>query len=377
MVISIINGFKYESYWGSKNNNTNKPLKPREGKPWQNQKLFIHKLIRSQQYLKHIKQFKKYDEPKDCLICGKKSITTGLLQLNKWRWEDGLIHYIEKHSIKPSEQFIDTLFRHEIGASFNKNKAESVYRIHSKAVVSDNKQYLKLDRNQIFIMDALMKHGEAKRYHDATGSHTVYRYSEHYGILDFDEHGLDKIIISARTNRVEATDDEIYFPTDMEDVFDYEYIFHTHPPTPRPGGRADQGILYEFPSINDLFHFTDKYNKGTAQGSIVVAAEGMYIIRKHLFDNKPLKYDEDLLYKKAQRAFIELQNKAVDTYGSNFGSYEFYSKIAQDRSYIDKFNTTINKFDLHIEYYPRIRDSAGHWIIDTIYLPVFAVEPAK
>ena len=99
-------------------------------------------------------------------------------------------------------------------------------------------------------------------------------------LLDFNNSGLEKIIISGNTSRVDANDDVIFLPKNMIDAFDYEYIFHTHPPTPKQGARANVGILYEFPSISDLFHFMDHYNEGKTQGSIVIAPEGMYIIRK-------------------------------------------------------------------------------------------------
>ena len=43
----------------------------------------------------------------------------------------------------------------------------------------------------------------------------------------------------------------------------YQYLFHTHPPTPKPGGRAGEGIVYEFPSIGDILHFIDHFNLKT------------------------------------------------------------------------------------------------------------------
>ena len=56
-------------------------------------------------------------------------------------------------------------------------------------------------------------------------------------------------------------------------------MFHTHPPTPFPGSRVVDGILYEFPSISDIYHFADHFNAGETQGSLIIAPEGMYIIR--------------------------------------------------------------------------------------------------
>ena len=72
-------------------------------------------------------------------------------------------------------------------------------------------------------------------------------------------------------------------PNNVEDMFNYEYIFHTHPPTPRPGGRVNVGIVYELPSIGDVLHFIDHFNDGKISGSIVITSEGIYNIRHYYF----------------------------------------------------------------------------------------------
>jgi len=105
-------------------------------------------------------------------------------------------------------------------------------------------------------------------------------------LLDFDNNGLEKIIVSGNTNRVDTNDEDIFLPGNMIDMFDYEYIFHTHPSTHGVGGRAKYGILYEFPSMGDIFHFLDHYNEGKTQGSMIIAPEGMFVIRKHIHDDK-------------------------------------------------------------------------------------------
>ena len=65
----------------------------------------------------------------------------------------------------------------------------------------------------------------------------------------------------------------------MIDAVDFEYMFHTHPATPYPGARINEGILYEFPSVSDLFHLIDHHNDGITQGSMIITPEGMYIIK--------------------------------------------------------------------------------------------------
>lgn len=369
--------YKYESFWRDSYNkktldSDNKQLPwPIEQKKqiFQSINSFLEKLKAVEEYLDKENKFINHDDPKKCLICDKKRISTKIYSINNIRWEDGLKHYIEDHNIKPSDEFIDFIFRYT-----NAQKGiKKITRIHGIKVSKSGKKYLKLERNQILIMDALMRHGGFKIYKDDKNKN-VYRYSEHAGLLDFNNEGLEKIIISGNTTRVDVHDDDIFLPKNMIDAFDYEYIFHTHPPTPKPGGRVELGILYEFPSISDLFHFMDHYNKGQTQGSIIIAPEGMYIIRKKDQDDKLIKINEDKMYNETNNIMWKCQREAIDNYGTKFSSYDFFSKIAQDSTFISKINKVLNKYMLHIDYYPRIRDDKNRWIIDSIYLPVYVIE---
>jgi hypothetical protein len=202
----------------------------------------------------------------------------------------------------------------------------------------------------------------------------IYRYSEHVGLLDFNKNGIEKIIISGETSRIEKSDSDIYMPKNIPYSMDYEYIFHTHPPTPKPGGRAEYGILYEFPSVSDIVHFIEHYNNGNTQGSLVICSEGLYNIRKQILDNKKIKIDQNIMYKTIDKTMKAVQKDALKIYGYDFTSYVFYSQIAQDTKYIDDINKVLNKFKLHIDYYPRVKNN-NKWIIDTIHLPVFITNP--
>lgn len=370
--------YRYESYWRKSKNDDTRDSEgkrfpwPKEGsKYWTDKIQFVEKLIKTEDYLLNKHKFKKgvYNN-RDCLICGKKNITTGSFNLNNIIWEDGLNHYIEVHDVKPSPEFVEAIFKFNPDSKYFKR----TIRYGSHLYTIENMQYLKLDRNQILILDALLEHGGYSRKYIDTKRNNIYRYSEHSGLLDFNHFGLDRIIISGKTNRVDQGDEEIFLPKNMSDALDYEYLFHTHPPTPKPGGRANIGILYEFPSISDLFHFIDHFNDGQTQGSIVVASEGLYIIRKLIFDREKIKINEDHLYRDMMNAMRNAQQKAIKKYGTDFTTYEFYSKISQDRQYIDSLNDVLEKYELKIEYYPRERDESGKWFIDTIYLPVFVIE---
>ena len=381
-IITLNNiSYKYEFFWRnsdkSKEHDSNGKILPYPSHVkinlWVEKDIFITKLIEVQNNIFSSK-FKQYDkkEYKNCLLCDKKNITTGLFSINGMRWEDGVKHYMKKHNIKPSADFIDFIFRY----SPVNEKPKIIARIKGVHFFKSNKKYLKIDRNQILIMDALMKHGGYKIYKDNKNK-DVYRYSEHAGLLDFDNSGLEKIIISGNTTRVDDNDDDIFLPRNMLDAYDYEYIFHTHPPTPKPGGRINIGILYEFPSISDIFHFMDHYNDGETQGSIVIAPEGMYIIRKKEVDEKKIKINENKFFNETNKIMWKCQRESIEKYGKKFTTSEFYSKISQNRTYIDSINKVIHKYGLHIDYYSRIKDTKKAWIIDTVYLPVYVIEPKK
>ena len=235
-------------------------------------------------------------------------------------------------------------------------------------------KYLKIHKNQLLIMDALMIHGSYnKKYQDKKD---IFKYSEHSGLLDFNNKGLEKIIVSAKTNRIDKGDDELFMPNDLKESFDYEYIFHTHPATPRLGGRIKDGILYEFPSISDMFHFIDHYNDGSTQGSMVMAPEGLYNIRA-VDNSKKIKmtYDRENKFYKAYRDIFEDTNiDAIEVHGKKFSDKYYYSKIASDTQYIDSINKMLKKYNLFIDYFPRIKNKKGQWIVDTIYIPIYPRE---
>lgn len=369
----IINGSTYnvESKWRkSKTSNEKDKLGvlypfPIEGNIWSAKYDFLKQLKYVNKHLKLLNKFSLYNNPKNCLLCKDKNVITGMFMYKNYIWEDGLIHYINIHNITPSKNFIDFIY----SQNFDKTKP---YLFRYKGIVyeRDRLTYIQISRNQLNILDALMRHGGyTKKYVD--NKKKIYRYSEHMGVLDFDKNKLYKIIISGETTRVDKNDTEIYFPNNLHDLPDYEYIFHTHPPTPKPGGRAKEGILYEFPSIGDILHFIYYHNIGHTVGSLVVTPEGLYNIRKLYFDNKKIKINENILFKNYGDVFIEIQDNALKLYGSDFTTHYFYSEIAQNKTFIDKLNELLNEFQIHIDFFPRKEDDKKSWILDTIYLPVY------
>ena len=386
---------KLESYFETEKNSKNKddldnkfPY-PIEGTFWTDKDQFLDKLIKIEKFILLTKNFYNFENPEKCILCYEKNtkntknkvitVSTGYYSLNDIIWKNSLVHYILYHNIKPSNEFIDFIYEYNIKNNIKNNKNNfDVLEINGESYMQDNIKYLKVHKNQILIMDALMVHGGYNKKYSNIHKTDFFRFSEHAGILDFDDLGLDKIIISAKTSRVDKNDNEIYFPKNMKEAFDYEYIFHTHPPTPKPGSRAKNGILYEFPSISDILHFYDHYNMGKTQGSIVIAPEGLYNIRKFSQNNKDkINLDseiEDIMINKLTKVYNKVQYNSIKKHGSKFTLDKFYKEIVQDFTAIDSINNILHEYDLHIDYFPRIKDSQNNWVIDTIYLPVLVNE---
>jgi hypothetical protein len=339
---------------------------PKEGKTWSMSSKFIDRLNHINNLIETKKQKNVYTRQnnKDCLLCNKKKISNKIYFLGKYLWDDNIIHYIKYHNSKPNEEFIDFIFDINLDKYFATN-------IIGRMEKDKDIPHLKLDRNQIMILDALMKHGGyTKKYYDINNK-KISRYSEHAGFLETKNKTVYDVIVSGNTLRVDTGDSEIFLPGDMPKAFSFHYIFHTHPPTPKPGGRAIDGIIYEFPSVGDILHFIEHHNSGKTIGSLVMAPEGMYNIRKTTYDKDKIKINENSLYKEMKTELWNINKSAIKEYGSNFTTYIFYSKIAQDTKYINMINKKLEKYLIHIDFFPRTMDDSGKWIVDTIYIPLY------
>lgn len=331
---------------------------------------FLNKLESVQSSLIYNNKYRPYSKQdyKECKICNKPDVTKGQFILtNSVMWEDSLSHYVSVHDQQQTDEFTDTIFRYK-----HKSNNYQVSRLKGTKFTKHNLQQLKIDRNQLLILDSLMIHGSKRHYKD--DKKKLFRYSEHAGLLDFNENRLFKVVVYGDTRRVDDDDDDIFLPGELEDAPDYEYIFHTHPATPTPGARAKIGVLYEFPSVGDIFNFIDNHNKGYTQGSCVITPEGLYVIRQTVHSLKKIRIDENKLFK-IYNDFVEgVQTDAIDKYGVNFTLNTFYSKISQDKFFINKVNDMLKQFGLKIDFFPRVKDEKNRWILDTVYLPVIPVE---
>jgi len=375
----IIDGkiYKLESVWRCSKDDNSKDMRgkmfpfPVQQMNWTGQMQFIDRLKEIQDHLE-LHEKRSINLPskkcKDCLLCDEKNIITKRFVLGNYVWDNGLIHYIKNHNIRPSRDFVDKLFTFDI-------PSDTMVRLIGRITTNNEKtsSFLKLEKNQLMILDALMRHGGYnKKYYDSENKNVI-RYSEHAGFLDIREKVVHNVIVSGNTLRVDRGDEEIFLPINNPEAFDYEYIFHTHPPTPKPGGRAIDGILYEFPSLGDIFHFIDHYNDGNTIGSLVMTSEGLYNIRKleKSADKKKININEDDMFSELKKVFRQAQSDAISKYGCEFSSYHFYSVIAQDITFITKINEHLGKYHIIIDFYPRTKDFKGLWIVDTIYIPIY------
>jgi hypothetical protein len=248
---------------------------------------------------------------------------------------------------------------------------KDLYKIKAKIYKKHDARYIKISKNQLRILESLYLDGsKEKKYFDSKGK---LRFTEHSGLLDFGKSRLQRIIINAKQNISDKLDDKILLPENMPDAIDFEYIFHTHPSTPNPGSRVFEGILYEFPSVSDIFHFIEHHNQGKTQGSIIITPEGLYIIK---CINSKLKInikDEDYIINFLEEKVDEIQNDALIKYMNKITDNIFYKKIARDLTFIGRYNELIKDLNLKVFYKPRVLVNKK-WVLDDLYLKVSPIE---
>jgi hypothetical protein len=242
--------------------------------------------------------------------------------------------------------------------------------------------YLMFNTNDLNIIDGLYEEGSKKIYIEQKKNiftSEENRFSEHYGFLCFVNGTLDKVIVKSKT-RVDKDDPVIYLPKNSVDRLKADYFFHTHPKTPHLGSRIKMSILYEFPSINDLLNFIEYHNRGMLIGSLVIAPEGIYNIRKYIFNRDKIRLDHEIFLSELEDVYIECYQESM-TYYKNLkkttkkidNEYKiskkiFYNKIATNLSFIKKINKTLEKYDITIDFYNRVNIN-NKWIFPTIYIP--------
>ena len=331
---------------------------------------FINKLKKIQLLLENNQTITKYKIKKKCLFTNNILPSYKLYNLYNVNWDNTLIYYMKTFNIKPSKDFYN--FINSISINNNNNiKLSNKYKykyfkIKTKIYIKYNAKYLLFTENMIRIMDAL--------YHDGSNRHykykNSYKYSEHSGLIDFNHKSIDKIIVNAKENYIDPHDDIIFLPHNIDHEEDYEFIFHTHPKTK---DRLKDNIIYEFPSISDIINFSQNYNEGKTQGSIVVAPEGLYII--HAIDNNYKvvipNLDEEFIL---ENLLFEIHEESIKKYTKKFTKKIYYNKIIKDKRFLYKYNKLLIKLNIKIKYYYRIKKN-NNYIIPKFTLKFNVIEP--
>lgn len=249
----------------------------------------------------------------------------------------------------PSDYFIKTVINTNIINDVLTNPPMKITKDDINRV-----KYVTITHNHLLIMDALMKQGSNKRYQSPLKN--KYLYSEHSGALKLRDYVVDEIVIFTNTDRSDHMDQNILLPNNSINLLNYEFIFHTHPNTDVHGGRIDEGIIYEFPSSNDIFNFVKYHNEGRAEASIIIAPEGCYIIRLRSLNNIVNYNNED--YETIYQLILKLERMAkkdklhlIDKIKKN--EDDFHKYVSHDARYIQMLNRSIKKNNIFIEYYPR------------------------
>lgn len=277
----------------------------------------------------------------------------GFYVLGNIRWSDSLMSKIQKCKY-PSKYFVKVIMATQIVSDYICN----VPMILPKKLIP-RFTYVTLTNHALHAIDALWSQGSAPRYE----YQNRYIYSEHSGVLSVDDKRIDKVITLTNSTRIDPNDDGIYLPNNNDEFNDYYYMFHTHPNT----NRLDEGIIYEFPSASDIYNFVTYYDTGKTQASVIVCPEGMYVIR-------PLKYIDkydlsDNHYFEINSMINRLEQKAAKLLKRVKDKNTFHKYVSQNTSAIQAYNNFVAKFNLYVEYYPRVYVN-GEWVLRTVYLPL-------
>ena len=296
----------------------------------------------------------------DCTKCNNNKF----FQLGNIIWSGNMIHKINTHQSYPSEYFIKVIINCYIIDNMIINPP-----IELPPEKIEKFMYIPLKYNLLLILDALWKQGSKPRYIGKDDQ--KYIYSEHSGVLSLKNNIINNIIISTETNRLDPTDDTIYLPINTDNLDKYEYLFHTHPNTLKYAGRISEGVIYEFPSANDILNFIKYHDEGRAQASLIIAPEGMYVIRP-IKDLK--KYDIDMeIFYHLRKFIMKLEKIAIKKFKVPVKELSdpdiFHAEVGSNFTYINSYNKFIEPHNLLIEFYPREKKN-GEWSLRPINLPL-------
>ena len=303
-------------------------------------------------------------------ICKKKELIS---ECGKCKKKFDYVYKLSK--LKFSDKDVHELFMH------NTIEYELYIKIMSYDIPEYNIFFNLFNTNELNIIDGLYEEGSNKIYIDKKENifnSKETKFSEHYGLLYFSKNKLDKVVVQINS-RIDKEDPTIFMPQNSEEALSVNYLFHTHPKTPYLGSRISNSIIYEFPSMADIIHFVEHHNRGKLLGSLVIAPEGIYNIRKLIFNRDKLKIDYDIFLSELEDIYIDCYQDSMLDYSDlkklekKNGFYKipekiFYKQISTNLEFIKRINYILEKYDITIDFYPRIKLNEK-WIFPSIYLP--------
>lgn len=225
-------------------------------------------------------------------------------------------------------------------------------------------EYITLEYNTLLSLDGLHKQGSRPRYlHEHE-----YLYSEYAGVILLnDNHALEGFIIITESTRIDQKDAELFMPVNHALFEKHAFLFHTHPKHMQ-GPRVHDGIVYEAPSVSDIYNFMYYHDRFQCQASLIIAPEGMYVIRSLREPDRchiPAKH-----YNRLQSHFMQVEKSALKTFDHDrmLDTHYFHQIIAYQGIYFnEQRNALLHRYNLHIEYYPRVYMN-HEWYLKRIFL---------
>ena len=294
-----------------------------------------------------------------------KCLAKKMYQVGGIIWPDNIKHKIIFHQEFPSEYFINCILNICIINNYIINPPIQIGQDSVK-----NFKYIPFHYNKLLIIDALMHQGSHPRYEN-NGN---FIFSEHSGVISIKNKSIENIIVLTDTDRKDFNDGNIFLPVNSPLLSNYQYLFHTHPNTIKYGGRINEGIVYEFPSANDIFNFIKYHTNGKAQSSLIISPEGIYIVRPIKLINK---YEINIdYYYKLRKFILKLERLAMKRIHKFIGQISdqdiFHENVGQDFRCIRAYNKYIEPINIFIEYYPREKKN-GEWALRSINLSYFEI----
>ncbi|CAI2358517.1 Hypothetical protein MVR_LOCUS223 [uncultured virus] len=242
----------------------------------------------------------------------------------------------------------------------------------------DYYKLIKFNRNKLLLLDALLTSGAQQLYTSATSNHAYY--SEHSGtlILDKSKSMIDAVNVTSESIpppliKGKPSQDNILYPKNTAAMKQDYFMFHTHPLEQTYISRLDSHVIYEFPSADDIKHFMFFYNIGNVQASVIITPEGIYVIKPIKHQLYPKSHKQlDIIRDNIHEIICDAEDLAIEHYTSIYGTNleslkqadQFHNAIGNNIEFIRIINTEIFKYNIAIDYYPRVKDQeSGMWLL--------------